>query len=114
MNGAQCQVSTTMMVRSGYWLAQSTSPTPSGESTQLTMPKTGLSIVVFHNSAAAAGITRNGAISSVRTMPRPRNFRSTSSAQTSPTSSDSSTAPTVSLTVTHNALRDADSLNTVV
>ena len=103
MNGAQCQVSTRMIVNTGYWLAQSTSPTPSGPRTQFTMPNTGFSIVVFHSSAAAAGMTRKGAISSVRQMPRPRNLRSTSSAQARPTSTEHSTAPTVSSTVTHSA-----------
>ena len=92
-----------MIVGSGYWLAQSTLPTPSGLRTQFTMPNTGFSIVVFHSSAAAAGMTRKGAISSVRQMPRPRNLRSTSSAQASPTTTEHSTAPTVSSTVTHSA-----------
>src|SRR3954454_2946830 len=113
MNGDQCQVSTTMIVGSGNLLTQSTSPTPSGPSTQFTIPNTGFSIVVFQSSAAAAGITRNGAISSVRTTPRPRNLRSTSSAQASPSRTAASTAPTVSRTVTTSALRVAESLSTL-
>ena len=112
MNGAQCQVSTAMIVSSGNSLAQSTSPTPNGPRTQLIIPNTGCSIVVFHRSAAAAGITRKGAISSVRTTPRPRNLRSTRSAQASPSSTEASTAPPVSSTVTRSALRVVESPST--
>jgi hypothetical protein len=112
MNGAQCQVSTRMIVKSGYWLAQSTSPTPSGLSTQFTMPNTGFSIVVFHSSEAAAGMIRNGAMSSVRQTPRPRNLRSTKSAHARPTSTEASTAPTVSITVTSSACQVRELVST--
>ena len=60
------------------------------------MPNIGSSIVVFHISAAATGVTRNGVISSVRTTPRPRNFRSSSSASSSPKTTEISTVTTIS------------------
>ncbi len=63
------------------------------------MPNTGSSIAVFHISAPATGVTKNGVINSVRTMPRPKNTRSSSSASNSPNTTDISTVPTIRITV---------------
>ena len=63
------------------------------------MPNTGSSIAVFHINAPATGVTRNGVISRVRTMPRPRNTRSSSSASSSPSTTEISTVPTMRITV---------------
>ena len=59
----------------------------------------GSRIVVFQISAPATGVIRNGVISSVRTTPRPRNARSSSSASNKPSSAEISTTPTIRMTV---------------
>jgi hypothetical protein len=68
---------------------------------------------VFHSSAAAVGITRNGVMSSVRTMPRPKNCLSSSTARATPSTIDMTTAPTVSLTVLKTAFRNRSSVKTL-
>src|ERR1022692_3575843 len=76
MNGVHCQIISIITDSIGKRLSQSKWPIPNGRSTKLTTPKVESSMVVFHNRAAATGMIRNGVISKVRTMPRPRNFRS--------------------------------------
>ena len=76
------------------------------------MPYVASSSVVFHSSAAATGMTRNGVISRVRTTPRPRNFRSSTSASRTPRTMAMSTVPTVMITVFSAVVRNWLSLNT--
>ena len=88
------------------------STTPNGESTKLTMPNTGSNIVVFHSSAPATGVTRNGVMRRVRTMPRPRKARSSSSASSRPSTTEISTVPTIRITVLTATSRNWLSWNT--
>ena len=76
------------------------------------IPNVGSSITVFHTSAPATGITRNGVISRVRTMPRPRNFRSSSRARPTPMAIAMRTVPTVMITVFSAVVQNWLSLNT--
>ena len=85
---------------------------PNGRKMKFTMPNVGSSIMVFHSSAAATGMTRNGVISSVRTTPRPRNLRSSSSASSTPRTMAMNTVPTVMITVFSAVVRNWLSLNT--
>ena len=55
-------------------------------------------MAVFHISAPATGVTKNGVISRVRTTPRPRNTRSSSSASSRPRMLEISTVTTMSNT----------------
>ena len=59
----------------------------------------------FHSSAAATGTTRNGAIIIVRTTPRPKKVRSSSSAMSMPRTRLTATTVKVSRIVVHTALR---------
>ena len=68
---------------------------PTSPSSQFTNPKVGLNMDTPHRVAEATGMIRNGVISSVRTMPRPRNFRSSSSAKTVPSTMAARTHPRV-------------------
>jgi hypothetical protein len=58
------------------------------------------------------GTTRNGAISMVRTAPRPGNLRSSSSASSRPITRLISTTVTVSSTVVHTDLRSSGVVRT--
>ena len=112
MNGVHCQIISIMTESSGTWLIQSKWPMPNGRSTKFTMPNVGSSRVVFHSSAAATGMTRNGVISKVRTIPRPRNFRSRMRARPMPMSMAMRTEPTVMITVFSAAVQNWLSWNT--
>ena len=61
----------------------------------LSTPNVELNIWFFQSRPATTGMIRNGVMSSVRAMPRPKNWRSSRSARPVPTSSDSSTAAVV-------------------
>ena len=60
--------------------------------TALSTPKVELKIWFFQSRPATTGMIRKGVMSSVRAMPRPKNWRSSRSARPVPTSSDRSTA----------------------
>jgi hypothetical protein len=81
-------------------------------STPLKSPYDGLYSACFHSRAAATGTTRNGVIIIVRTTPRPRNFRSSSSAISNPRTRLIKTTPTVSRIVTQIAFRVFASVST--
>ena len=66
----------------------------------------------FQMRAAATGTTRNGVIIIVRTAPRPRNLRSSSSAMSMPSTRLTSTTTTVSSIVTMIASRVLTSVST--
>ena len=67
----------------------------------------------FHSSAPATGVIRNGVMISVRTMPRPRNARLSSSAISSPSTIAIATAPRVSRIEFSATPRNCESVNTV-
>ena len=96
MNGVHCHTRLAITDARGNRLTQSTWCTPNGDSTKLTIPNNGSSIEVFHTSAAATGVTRNGVISSVRAIPRPRKARSRSKARRRPSTTEINTVPTIS------------------
>ncbi len=85
---------------------------PNGLNAQLTRPLVGESRLVFHSSAAATGVTRNGVISRVRTTPRPKNFRSSSRAKISPSTTEMMTVPTISRMVLRVTVQNWLSPNT--
>ena len=99
MNGAQRHTTMMMIDSIGYSANQSMRGPPSDVMTQSTTPKTGLSIMFFQPSAPTTGITRNGVMSIVRTMPRPGKRWLTSSAKKRPNSNDRMTAEHVRKTV---------------
>ena len=74
------------------------------------IPKSDENICCFQISAATTGIRRNGVISSVRTIPCPKNFRSSRIANNVPKTSDRTTARTVIFTLVHTAWRKNGSL----
>jgi hypothetical protein len=118
MNGVHCQTSSVMTAPLGNWVIQSgCGAVPpkirhTSVSTPLNRPYSGLSRACFHSSAAATGTTRNGAIIMVRTTPRPKNVRSSSSATSSPSTRLISTTATVSTTVVTIEERSAASDST--
>ena len=79
----------------GWDDVQSTAGIPKMPSTQFTNPYVGLNIDVDHNVAAATGMIKNGVISNVRTTPRPRNLRSSRSANRMPRTMAINTQPRV-------------------
>ena len=85
--------------------------TPNGSSSQFSSPKFGSSIGPAQTSAAAAGITRNGVMISVRTMLRPTNLRSSSTAKATPRIMATITAVTVMNTERSSAPRKAALVN---
>ncbi len=97
---------------SGWLETNATGLKPNQPITQLTIPYTGSSIVVFHSRAAAVGMIKNGEISSVRTRPRPKNLRSSSNASPSPSTVAIRTDPKVISTVCSTALKNTGSVNT--
>ena len=112
MNGVHCQIISIITEPSGKLPIQLKWPMPNGRSRKLTMPNVGSSMIVFHTSAPATGMTRNGVISRVRTMPRPRNFRSSSRASATPMTIAIRTTPTVMMTVFSAVVRNWLSWNT--
>ena len=112
MNSVHCQIISIMTEPSGKLPIQSNLPMPNGRKMKFTMPNVGSSITVFHSSAAATGMIRNGVISSVRTTPRPRNLRSSSSASSTPRTMAMNTVPTVMITVFSAVVRNWLSWNT--
>ena len=78
----------------------------------MSSPKFGSSIGPAQTSAAAAGMTRNGVMMSVRTTPRPRNFLSSSTASAIPSSIATITAIAVMVTERTSALRKFGSVKT--
>ena len=71
-------------------------------------------MVYFQTSAAAVDITRNGLTISVRSSPRPKTCRLSSTAMPTPKISDSSTGATVNSTVCHSAVRKIGSWNAIL
>ena len=112
MNGVHCQIISIITEPSGKLPIQLKWPMPNGRRMKLTMPNVGSSITVFHTSAPATGMTRNGVISRVRTTPRPRNFRSSTRASATPMTIAISTTPTVMITVFSAVVRNWLSWNT--
>ncbi len=78
----------------------------------MSSPKLGSSIGPDQISDAAAGMTRNGVMISVRTMPRPRNFLSSRIASAIPSSIATITAIAVMVTERTRALRKFGSVKT--
>ena len=69
---------------------------------------------VAHTSAAAAGMTRNGVMISVRATPRPKNLRSSSSAKAMPRIMATITEDAVMITVRSTEARNAALVKTVL
>ena len=118
MNGVHCHTSDASTASSGVTDSQSgcgASWLPNRLHTQvrvpLIRPYEALYSACFHSSADATGTTRNGVISRVRTTPRPRNLRSSSSARPSPSTRLTSTTVTVSTTVVDIDERSCGSVN---
>lgn len=109
MNGVHCQVSTVMIVSLAWSLIQSVWRRPNGLRTQLIRPNSVSSRVNFHTRAAAAGMTRNWLMISVRSRPRPKTLRSSGIAIPRPSSSDSRTGTRVRVTVLTMATRQIGS-----
>jgi hypothetical protein len=82
-------------------------------SVPLSRPYSGLYSACFHSSAAATGTIRNGVIIMVRTTPRPRNLRSSSSAMPMPSRRLTRTTTTVRTMVTQMAWRMLTSVSTL-
>ena len=78
------------------------------------MPLSASRIEYFQISAAAAGMIRNGVIIRVRARARPRNLRSSSTAKSSPSSSDRITESPTIQTVAHSEGRNAPLVTTAM
>ena len=78
----------------------------------MSSPKFGSSIGPAQISAAAAGMTRNGVMISVRTTPRPMNFLSSSTASAIPRAIAKITASAVIVTDRQSAARKLGSVKT--
>ncbi len=105
MNGDHCHTSTTTMDHIGQRSMKGMVSRPMASMRELSTPKLELNMLFFHTRPATTGMIRNGVISRVRAMPRPRNCRSSSSARPVPTSTESSTADVVITIETDTALR---------
>ncbi len=99
MNGVNCQVRTMTTVAIGCSVPQETTGSPRVLKAQLTIPMLVSNIEYFQISDAAAGMIRNGVIISVRAIARPRNWRSSSTANNNPNNSESTTENAVISTV---------------
>lgn len=105
MNGAHCQTSTVTMLQVGACWTKEKASRPIPASTQLSTPNWVLNIWFVHTSPDTTGMTRNGVMSRVRTIPRPGKLRSRSRASAVPTTRDPSTAETVMTTLVPTASR---------
>jgi len=114
MNGVHSQIMTRITEPSAWVDSQATWCTPNGCSSQFTSPNCGSSIGPAHTSAAATGMTRNGVMISVRTMLRPRNLRSSSTANSTPRIMATITAVAVMTTERTSAPRKAGLVNTAL
>ncbi len=121
MNGVHCQISEAMTASLGVFEIQSDCGAwldPNSFQMALRVPSkgpySGLSSACSHSSAAATGTTRNGAIRTVRTKPRPRNARSRRSARHNPSSSEISTMLAVYKIEVRIEDRSAGSVNAVL
>ena len=87
MNGVHCQISVMMIDKVGCSETNSTGVPPSFSITQLMTPYRPWNIWFFQIRPMTTGTSRNGVISIVRTIPRPKNLRSSSSANAVPSTS---------------------------
>ncbi len=71
--GSHCQATMMMIAVSGQSANQSIVPSPTPRSAWLIRPLTGCIIMFFQTSAATVGMTKNGAMTSTRATPRPKN-----------------------------------------
>ena len=71
------------------------------------MPFTGFMNIFFHTSADTVGITKNGAITRTRTMPRPQNGRFNNNASAMPPITVITSTPTTRISVLLSAARNA-------
>ena len=94
----------------GWFDTNSIRSSPRLASSQFTTPKSLLNIWFFQINPATTGMIRNGVISNVRTMPRPKNVRSSRIASKVPSKSETSTAETVITMLTTTASRKKPSL----
>ena len=108
--GSHCQATITMMAVSGASANQSIGCSPTDFMIQAKKPDTGCISMFFHTSALTVGMTKNGAMTMMRTKPRPKiGWSSSSASNTPPTMVMTSTAPT-SCSVLASADRNAGSV----
>ncbi len=119
MNGVHCHTRAATTAASGIDDIQSgwtTSSMPKSEPNQLSAPLnrpySGLYSACFHSSAAETGTSRNGVMSRVRTMPRPKKRRLRSRAKPRPSATLTRTTEAVRITVVITASRRAASVKT--
>ena len=103
MNGVHCQTSTVTIEPRGWSEMKATEFKPRKLSTLFSTPKSDENICCFQIRAATTGISRKGVMSSVRINPRPKNLRSSRTANSVPMNSDSTTDSTVIFTLVHMA-----------
>ena len=111
MKGVHCQISVMPIDRVGCCETNSTGVPPTFSITQLMTPYRPWNIWFFQMSPITTGVSRNGVISIVRTIPRPKNLRSSSTANAVPSTSAAITGNTVSWTLVQIASRKKWSLS---
>jgi hypothetical protein len=121
MNGVHCQISEASTDISGSEVSQSgwgglslPNKLHIQVSEPLIRPYVALYRACFHSRAEATGTTRNGVISMVRTMLRPRNWRSRSRARPRPRTRLTRTTLTVRMTVVSREERSCGSVTAAV
>ena len=70
--GSHCHDTMRMMEKSGDWDSQSCGCAPKKRHRCARIPFTGSMNIFFHTSAETVGITKNGAITRIRTIPCPQ------------------------------------------